>query len=85
MRKIVEPSVRLAPTAHPTTLDIAWAAGIHEGEGWCGRTSANRKTGKTSTTETINIAQKDHWLLFRLKALFGGSIVSHSNEGVKIW
>jgi hypothetical protein len=41
--------------------DIAWAAGVFEGEG-----SINR--------HNLRVAQKDHWLLVKLQALFGGSV-----------
>lgn len=49
----------------PTTLDIAWAAGIWEGEGWC---------GKPTDSYRVSVVQKDTWLLYKLKDLFGGSI-----------
>jgi hypothetical protein len=45
----------------PTLLDIAWAAGIYEGEGHC-------------TQDAIQIGQNDPWLLYRLQALFGGRV-----------
>lgn len=57
----------LVPTAHPTSLDIAWAAGIFEGEGSC-------YPDKRSDTARCQVAQNDVWLLNRLKALFGGSV-----------
>jgi hypothetical protein len=44
-----------------TDLDIAWLAGIYEGEGSCARS-------------LITVTQKDRWLLYKLKGLFGGSI-----------
>ena len=50
---------------HPTLLDIAWAAGVYEGEGSC-------LFNKGSTH--VRIGQNDLWLLERLKALFGGVI-----------
>lgn len=55
---------RLAPTEQATPHGIIWAAGIYEGEGYC----------QSTHTTTISIAQKDTWILYRLKALFGGSI-----------
>ena len=53
-------------TEHPTTLDIAWAAGIFEGEGCA---STNNKNSNFAV-----VVQKDRWLIDRLRALFGGSI-----------
>ena len=53
-----------APSEYPTTQDIAWAAGIYEGEGWCAQDSKSR----------IKVGQKDPWLPERLRALFGGSV-----------
>ena len=55
----------LAPTKHPTNYDIAWAAGIYEGEGSC-RTSRGGVQ--------IHIGQKDEWLCPKLKTLFGGTV-----------
>lgn len=55
---------RTAPTLHPTMLEIAWAAGIFEGEG-----SSNR-----GSTEMVRVGQKDKWLVERLRDLFGGKI-----------
>lgn len=61
---------KLAATEHPTLLDIAWAAGIYEGEGSV-VTSAKRKGRHAG----IMVGQKDAWLGQRLRALFGGSII----------
>ena len=60
----------LAAVEHPTSLDIAWAAGIYEGEGSCGC------GGKKRTTFKIQVAQhiRNIWILEKLKRLFGGSI-----------
>lgn len=60
----------LESAEHPTILDIAWAAGIFEGEG-----STTLERGSTR----CQVAQKDPWLLVRLKALFGGTIIDHLN------
>lgn len=51
---------------HPTLRDIAWAAGIYEGEG----TAA--KNGKSSTS--VSVKQKDDWILRRFQKLFGGRV-----------
>lgn len=50
---------------HPTTLDIAWAAGIYEGEGSCINPGGYG---------TIHVTQKERWLLDKMQELFGGSI-----------
>ena len=52
----------------PTLIDIAWAAGIYEGEGnvrLCGR-------GKRGLAAAV--AQKDPEILYRLRDWFGGSV-----------
>ena len=49
----------------PTVLDIAWAAGIFEGEGNC---------NLDGTTTRATVTQKDRWLLDRLSDLFGGNV-----------
>ena len=72
----------LEATERPTLRDIAWAAGIYEGEGWCSRVSSG-------TTTHVGVGQKaddDHgdWLLNRLKALFGGSIYNGTKSGEEV-
>lgn len=52
----------------PTEIDIAWAAGIYEGEGCC------RLAGKTKRGLMVQVAQKDPELLYRLRDWFGGSV-----------
>ena len=59
-------SEKSAPALHPTTLDIAWAAGIYEGEGYCQH--------RPKMTTTVRVAQKDEWLCPKLRDLFGGSV-----------
>jgi hypothetical protein len=56
----------LDPTKTPTAIDIAWAAGIYEGEGHC----RHRK----SETAVISVTQKDPEILYRLRDWFGGSV-----------
>lgn len=51
----------------PTILDIAWAAGIYEGEGTSAAKGGNR------CSERVVVNQKDPWLCAHLKELFGGS------------
>lgn len=55
----------LEATERPTALDIAWGAGIFEGEGNC-------------SDRVLQITQADTWILERLRALFGGSIQERS-------
>lgn len=52
----------------PTLSDISWAAGIYEGEGHI------QKPPPDGHSQRVCVAQKDLWLLRRLKKLFGGSI-----------
>ena len=62
----------------PTLLDIAWAAGIYEGEG-------SALVAKKQRSASISVPQKDDWLLLRLKRLFGGSIYRNVNRPCAIW
>lgn len=54
-----------------TSLQIAWAAGVYEGDGSC---SPNGVGGARIGARVI---QKDRWILERLCDLFGGSIAKH--------
>jgi|SRR2546427_4668587 len=56
-----------APTEHPTTQDICWAAGIYEGEGTCCHRAS---TG----ADNCSVTQKDAWLPNKLRDLFGGKV-----------
>lgn len=58
-------------TVSPTPMDIAWAAGIYEGEGHCGHTKQN--------SDQLEIVQNDTWILEKLKTLFGGLIFKARN------
>jgi len=60
----------------PTTTDIHWAAGIYEGEG----TSA-----KTGGSQVTVVGQKDPWILFRLRAMFGGRVSKESSREMWRW
>lgn len=66
----------LAPTKHPTMLDIAWAAGIVEGEG-CFSSS--------SGTIRISVCQKDKYILSKLKDLFGGNLSYNKYSNCNSW
>jgi hypothetical protein len=61
------PKPELEPTRTPTAIDIAWAAGIYEGEG-------NIREQRFSSA-TIGVTQKDPELLYRLRDWFGGRVV----------
>jgi len=65
----------LDPTKLPTAIDIAWSAGIYEGEGTV------RMCGKKSKPQGLMAAvvQKDPELLYRLREWFGGAIQSSHN------
>lgn len=56
-----------SPIAHPTMSDLAWAAGIYEGEG-------SVHGANVRHCITVTVAQKDPWLLHKLAALFGGRV-----------
>lgn len=58
---------RLDPAWAVTELDVAWAAGVYEGEG-------SYDGGNT----TLHVDQKDPWLVFRLRDLFGGSYFQYA-------
>ena len=58
----------LDATKTPTALDVAWAAGIYEGEGSC---VAN---GKKYASFSVTVSQKDPELLYRIRDFFGGGI-----------
>jgi len=64
------------PTKVPTDIDIAWAAGIWEGEG-----SVSGK-GYSYAVSRISVSQKDTEILYRLRELFGGG-VSHNYAKIK--
>lgn len=52
-------------TQSPTLVDLAWAAGVWEGEG-----SVIFSGGQFR----VEVAQKDRWILDRLRAWFGGNV-----------
>lgn len=56
-----------APTRaqSPTLIELAWAAGIWEGEG---------SVGCYEGAFRLTVAQKDRWILDRLRAWFGGTV-----------
>ena len=65
-----------------TTLDIAWFAGILEGEGCFITPTGNRRS------ESVQITQKEPWILNRIAELFGGLVRVHkqtSRSGVRLY
>ncbi len=52
------------------TRDIAWSAGIFEGEGWCGVTKVRQKGGSYMRLRSI-ISMTDEDVVCRLKAIWG--------------
>jgi hypothetical protein len=77
---------RLAPTEHPTLLQIAWAAGVFEGEGHC-RRYFNDKAKISRGSELVTVGQKDPWLCPRLRDLFGGTVRRHRRQNIEwhVW
>jgi hypothetical protein len=75
-RRYTTGATRQAPaTEHPTALDIAWAAGIYEGEGTCQYVP--------SGSIHVLVPQKDPWLVNRFQALFGGGV--HYSAKINQW
>ena len=68
-----ETKERMLPQGRPTMQDIAWAAGVYEGEGHV----------RAKGTNIIYVSQKDPWLPERLKYLFGGSIITYNGVWMK--
>lgn len=70
---------RLRPTRRPTLIDIAWAAGIYEGEGSCSTNERLLSDGSPSVRLQCSVSQKDPELLHRLHALFGGNVYDYTH------
>jgi hypothetical protein len=68
----------LEPIRVPSILEVAWAAGIYEGEGSC------ITSDKKKNAFSVMIAQKDPELLYRLRDMFGGSVKPYMNGGFSI-
>ena len=67
-----------------TAQDIAWAAGIYEGEGYC-RTTKDPGSGRPSSFGVV-LSQKEQWLPVRLMTMFGGRIAQYKNKnGKEYW
>jgi hypothetical protein len=63
----------LDATKPPTAIDVAWAAGIYEGEGTCSTKGGGNKS------YTVCVSQKDPELLYRLRDWFGGKVTLYKN------
>lgn len=72
MSRVLRARPRLAATKSPTNLEIAWAAGLYEGEG-----TAVSTAGRYHNGTAASVSQKDQWVLYRLQELFGGSVRQH--------
>lgn len=71
-----EKSTTSKATKSPTLTDLAWAAGIIEGEG-----SFVYNAG----SQVLSVPQKDPWILYRMQELFGGNIRTRSQNGMYSW
>jgi len=70
----------LDATKVPSALDIAWSAGIYEGEGCC------RNCGKGKRGFMVSVGQKDPELLYRLRDWFGGNIQDQApKHDFRLW
>jgi hypothetical protein len=63
----------LEATESPTLMQIAWAAGLFEGEGSCCRVARH--------SAQVHLGQKDRWVIDRMRALFGGNISERQING----
>lgn len=64
----------LNATAVPSMEDIAWSAGVYEGEGTARLCGSNSKTGKIKRGLAVSVPQKDPEILYRMRDWFGGSV-----------
>lgn len=71
---------RLKAQAHPTVMDIAWAAGIYEGEGCCWLRPRSKDYRTNHLPAICSVGQKEPWLTNRLLDLFGGSVACYTNK-----
>lgn len=57
----------------PTMQDIAWAAGIFEGEGYV-------KCDPRWPGLKVVVVQKDSWLCYKLQEMFGGTVTVYKRK-----
>lgn len=74
----IQPHLRA--TVSPTTLDIAWAAGIFEGEGNCRATHTSR-----GFSCEVSAQQKFPWILHKMRDFFGGRVTLMKNRSIYTW
>ena len=65
-------------TETPSLLNIAWSAGVYEGEGTC-----QPIDGRFGKSQTVKIQQNDRSVLERMQRWFGGSISTNMSRGFK--
>jgi hypothetical protein len=71
---------KLNATKMPSELDVAWAAGLYEGEGTCCWKPTTRTVkGRVyhGASDYLSVTQKDPEVLYRLRDLFGGSVYEY--------
>lgn len=68
-----------------TTLDIAWAAGIFEGEGSVQAHWQKSKGYRPPAFPAVTVDQKDWWLVLRLQKLFGGVTAQYGDGRYYRW
>lgn len=54
-------------------VDLAYVAGIVDGEGWIGLRISNRVRGKIAYTLAVSVANSNEWIIQWLKFAFGGN------------
>jgi hypothetical protein len=75
---------RINATKQPSALDIAWAAGIYEGEGTCCMKPTTRNIkGRIykGQSDYLSVTQRDQEILYRLRDFFGGSVYEYMVAG----
>ena len=70
MPQIEDTKPNLKRVVNPITADFHWMSGIYEGDGSCQLTN----TGSV----TVQVTQKDRWILDKMRNLFGGSVLPHA-------
>src|SRR5438309_2462480 len=66
-----------APSIAPTMLDIAWAAGIIEGEGCIVKSQKGY--------ERVHVGQKHRWIVDRLQQLFGWRVGIYRHPSTRMY
>lgn len=74
LRPVLLPDMRAKNDKPITPVEIAWAAGIWEGEGSCWPNARTRLRGAATTHANVTQRDPERWVLERLRFYFGGSI-----------